>query len=36
VLLLNAGLIHHIGPARLWVSLARRSSAAGCGVSDST
>jgi len=29
VLLLNAGLIHHIGPARLWVSLARRFAAAG-------
>jgi alpha-beta hydrolase superfamily lysophospholipase len=26
---LNAGLIHHIGPARLWVSLSRRFAAAG-------
>ncbi len=29
VVFLNAGLIHHIGPARLWVSLSRRFAAAG-------
>lgn len=29
VLFLNAGLIHHVGPARLWVSWSRRLAAAG-------
>jgi pimeloyl-ACP methyl ester carboxylesterase len=29
VAFLNAGLLHHVGPARLWVSLARRFAAAG-------
>lgn len=29
VVLLNAGLVHRVGPARLWVALARRLSALG-------
>ncbi|HTF90691.1 MAG TPA: alpha/beta fold hydrolase [Planctomycetota bacterium] len=29
VVLLNAGLVHRVGPARLWVALARRSSELG-------
>ena len=29
VVLLNAGLVHRVGPARLWVTLARRLSALG-------
>ena len=29
VVFLNAGLLHHVGPARLWVDLARRFAAAG-------
>lgn len=32
VLLLNAGLVHHVGPARLWVTLAR----ALCGKGHAT
>ncbi|MDP9091632.1 MAG: glycosyltransferase family 39 protein [Actinomycetota bacterium] len=29
VVMLNAGLLHHVGPARLWVSLSRQLAAAG-------
>lgn len=29
VVFLNAGLIHHVGPGRMWVNLARRLGAAG-------
>jgi hypothetical protein len=32
VLLLNAGLLHHVGPNRLYVTLARRLAAAGLPV----
>jgi dienelactone hydrolase len=32
VLLLNAGLLHHVGPHRLYVTLARRLAAAGLPV----
>ncbi len=32
VVFLNAGLLHHVGPARLWVTLARRLAAQGVRV----
>jgi alpha-beta hydrolase superfamily lysophospholipase len=32
VVFLNAGIIHHIGPARLWVTLARRLAGQGLNV----
>lgn len=32
ILLLNAGVVHHVGPQRLWVTLARRLAQAGFTV----